>query len=322
MNNYMVFDIGGSAIKYAVINENGDFLTKGSYPSSPFDFEKFISDLLQVTSENQKKYQISGIALSSPGGVNSDTGIIGGISALPCIHGPNIKEIIENKTGLPVEIENDANCAALAEVWKGAAVDNNDVLFVVIGSGIGGAVVIDRKIHKGANLHSGEIGYMIMDTVVDKNNISFRTWSELAAVGALVRQVAKVKGIDVSNLDGKQVFAAAEAGDPDCMNAIDDFYLSLAKGIFNLQYVYDPEKIIIGGAVSSNDTLIKQINKKIDIIMDSLHGAKVRPVIEACKFGNDANLIGALSHYFQRRGINWKRTLPGNEHESYDRSPA
>jgi len=158
MNNYMVFDIGGSAIKYAVTNENGDFLTKGSYPSSPFNFEKFISDLLQVIRENQNKYQISGIALSSPGGVNSDIGIIGGTSALPCIHGPNIKEIIKNNTGLPVEIENDANCAALGEVWKGVAVNNNDVLLVVIGSGIGGAVVIDRKIHKGANLHSGEIG--------------------------------------------------------------------------------------------------------------------------------------------------------------------
>ncbi|MCY8054419.1 ROK family protein [Bacillus inaquosorum] len=322
MNNYMVFDIGGSAIKYAVINENGDFLTRGSFPSSPLDFEKFISELLQVTRKNQDKYQISGIALSSPGGVNSDTGIIGGTSALPCIHGPNIKEIIENKSGLPVEIENDANCAALCEVWKGTAVGNNDVLFVVIGSGIGGAVVIDRKIHKGANLHSGEFGNMIMDTVDDINNISFRTWSELAAIGALVRRVAEIKGIDVSNLDGKQVFAAAEAGDRECMNAIDDFYLSLAKGIFNLQYVYDPEKIIIGGAVSSNDNLIKQINKKIDIIMNSLQGAKVRPIIEACKFGNDANLLGALFHYFQCRDIDWKRTMPDTDHETYDRSPA
>jgi predicted NBD/HSP70 family sugar kinase len=79
------------------------------------------------------------------------------------LHGPNFKEIFSSATGLPVEIENDANCAALGEVWKGAAKENQNVMFAIIGTGIGGAVIKDRKIHKGAHSHGGEIGYMILN---------------------------------------------------------------------------------------------------------------------------------------------------------------
>lgn len=297
----MVFDVGGSKVKYAVINENGEFLKKGDYPSSQYDFDQFQDDLISVTLENKEKYHVSGIALSCPGGVDSESGIIGGASALPCIHGPNFKEIFGKATGLPVEIENDANCAALGEVWKGAAKNNQNVLFTIIGSGIGGAVVKNRKIHKGANLHGGEIGYMVLNVVKDDGNVTFKTWSELAATGALVRHVANLKGIDAAELDGQKIFAAAEAGDEDCIKAIDDFYLSLAQGIFNIQYMYDPEKIILGGAISNREDLIEQINKKLDIILDSVKIAKVRPVIESCQYKNDANLLGALFHYFQRQ---------------------
>src|SRR3954465_13456947 len=121
MRNYMVFDVGGTNVKYAVINEIGEFLTKGDFPSSPNDFDQFQYDIVSNTMINKEKYNVVGLAFSCPGGVDSETGIIGGASALPCIHGPNFKEVFREATGLPVEIENDANSAALGEVWKGAA---------------------------------------------------------------------------------------------------------------------------------------------------------------------------------------------------------
>nr|WP_263325122.1 ROK family protein [Neobacillus sp. Marseille-Q6967] len=309
MENFMVFDVGGTNVKYAVINEEGEFLTKGDFPSTGHDFEKFQFDIISVTLKHKEKYNVSGIAFSCPGGVDSETGIIGGASALPCIHGPNFKKIFGEATGLPVEIENDANCAALGEVWKGAAKDNQNVMFTIIGTGIGGAVVKERKIHKGANLHGGEIGYMILNAQNDNGELITRTWSHLAATGALVRAVAKVKGVDSSALDGKKIFDAAEAGDADCINAIDKFYLYLAQGIYNIQYVYDPEKIIIGGAISSRPDLIEQIYKKLDQILESVQIAKVRPVIETCQFKNDANLLGALFHYFQRQESKFANTI-------------
>lgn len=309
MTNYMVFDVGGTDVKYAVINDNGEFLKKGSSPSSKHDFEKFKSDLLEITRENRQKYQVAGLAFSTPGGVDSESGVIGGASALPCIHGPNFKEIFGSETGLPVEIENDANCAALGEVWKGAGKNNSDVLFVVIGTGIGGAVVKDRKIHKGVHLHGGEIGYMVLDTTKENGLMKFRTWSELAATASLVRHAAQAKGIDSTGLNGKMVFEAAEAGDEDFQKVIDDFYLNLARGIHNIQYVFDPEKIIIGGAISSRSDLIDKIYKKIDMILDSVQIAKVRPIIETCQFRNDANLLGALFNYLQRQRPNNERTI-------------
>ncbi|WP_026692346.1 ROK family protein [Peribacillus kribbensis] len=301
MSNYMVFDAGGSKVKYAVINHHGDFLTKGGLPSSPHDWEKFSSDIIAVTLENQEKYNVEGIAFSCPGGVDSDTGIIGGASALPCIHGPNFKEFFGLATGLQVELENDANCAALGEVWKGAAKDNQNVLFTIIGTGIGGAIIKDRKIHKGANLHGGEIGYMILQVIEEDGSLDFKTFSQLAATGALVRNVAKMKGDPVEEWNGQMIFEASEAGDEDCRRAIERFYLSLAHGIYNIQYVYDPEKIIIGGAISSREDLLDQINERLDQILGSIGNAKVRPVIEACHFKNDANLLGALYHFLQRQ---------------------
>src|SRR4051794_4032075 len=115
MKNFMVFDVGGTNVKYAVINEDGEFLTKGDFPSSQYDFEKLQYDIIAITLENKEKHNVAGIAFSCPGGVDSETGIIGGASALPCIHGPNFKQIFGDATGLPVEIENDANSAALGE---------------------------------------------------------------------------------------------------------------------------------------------------------------------------------------------------------------
>ncbi|BDG34296.1 ROK family protein [Saccharococcus caldoxylosilyticus] len=302
MKHYMVFDIGGTHVKHAVMNETGSFLEKGSYPSERNDFEKFKEDLLAVVRQAKERYEVVGIAMSCPGGVDSDSGVIGGSSALPCIHGPNFKEVFGSETGLPVELENDANCAALGELWKGAAKHNRDVLFVVVGTGIGGAVVKDRKIHKGAHLHGGEFGYMIMDVRNENGNIECKTWSDIGATGALVCRVAKEKGLSVHELNGEKVFAMTEQGDLQAQKAIDEFYFALARGIFNIQYVYDPEKIILGGAISNREDFIEQIEKRLSLLMSHIGIAKVRPVIEKCHFKNDANLLGALYHYMQRRG--------------------
>ncbi|MEU2028348.1 ROK family protein [Micrococcus luteus] len=175
MKNYMVFDVGGSMIKFAVMTENGDFIEKGELPVSETEFTIFQESIVQTVLENKIKHQVAGIAFSCPGGVESETGIIGGSSALPFIHGPNFKEIFGTATNLPVELENDANCAALGEVWKGAAKTNENVLFTIIGTGIGGAVIKDRRIHKGANLHGGEIGYMVMQVVEEDGKPAFQS---------------------------------------------------------------------------------------------------------------------------------------------------
>lgn len=300
MKSYIVFDIGGSSVKYAIMTEEGEFIKKGSYKSVRNNFDDFKSSMISEVEKAKEEYNIAGVAVSAPGGVNSDNGIIGGASALPCIHGPNFKKIFGEDLGLNLEIENDANCAALGEVWRGSAKDNNDVLFVVCGTGIGGAVIKDKKIHKGNNLHGGEFGYFILEANKNGEDSFFKTWSEVGATGALLKNVAKIKGLSEDEIDGRKIFELAESGDEDCIKAIDEFYFSNAIGIFNLQYTYDPEKIVIGGAISGREDFIDRINEKLDIIMNKITAAKVRPIIEKCKFENDANLMGALFHYLQR----------------------
>lgn len=139
MNNYIVFDIGGSSIKWSIINLNGEFLENGKI-AVPKTIDEFFQYIADKVNELKDKYQIKGAAISAPGAVDSVVGTIGGMSALPYIHGPNFKVILNQMTNLPIEIENDANCAALGECWRGAAMNANDSAFVVCGTGIGGAI--------------------------------------------------------------------------------------------------------------------------------------------------------------------------------------
>lgn len=295
MKNYIAFDIGGSSVKFGVINEHGEILNKGSFETPKEEFDKLILKMSEVIDTYKKDMDLDGIALSCPGAVDNAKGVIGGASAVPYIHGPNFRNILKQATGLDVSMENDANCAALAEVWKGAAKDNNDVLFLVCGTGIGGAVVKDKKLHLGPNLHGGEFGYMIMESDMEKGTV--RNYSEVASTFSIVRRVSEYKNINTSEIDGKKIFDMAEQGDTDCIKAINEFYYKLALGIFNLQYVYDPEVVVIGGAISAREDLVECINEKLEIILKQAEIAKIMPTVKKCVYSNDANLIGAVYNF-------------------------
>lgn len=296
VNYYAVFDVGGSAIKYSLMDEAGSFLEKSSIPTPKDGMDAFVNVIDSVVKEFQTKHVLSGVALSMPGAVDVETGFIKGITALPYIHGPNIKQLIQERTGLVVELENDANCAGLAEGWIGAAKGINDYICIVIGTGIGGALVLDKKIRHGNNLFGGEFGYMILEDYLDQP--IGETWSSLAATWGLVMQVAKRKDIDPNTLDGLTVFKMADEGDLEVQDEIEKFIKRLAVGIYNLQYMIDPEKILIGGAISKRDGLIDKINEKLKVMKPNEECLDIR--VHPCQFGNDSNLIGALYHFLQR----------------------
>lgn len=298
MKNFIVFDIGGTAVKWSIVNEEGIFEMSGkiSIAKSP---KEFFENLACLSNEMKDKYNIEGIAISAPGAVDSETGIIGGISAIPYIHGPNFKEILKKSTGLNVEIENDANCAALGECWLGSGKDNKDLAFVVCGSGIGGALIKDNKIHKGTHKHGGEFGYCIVDYDINSKE-KFKTWSTVGSTTALAKMVAMRKGISESELDGVKVFELAECGDEIAIEEVNKYYYYMAIGIYNIQYNYDPELIILGGAISERKDYINQIEKRIEFIMKENPDGKIKPIIKKCLKGNDTNKLGALYNYLQR----------------------
>ncbi|WP_299515366.1 ROK family protein [uncultured Rummeliibacillus sp.] len=297
MNYYAVFDVGGSAIKYALMDETGCFIEKSSLPTPKKSLAEFIDTIGDIVGEFKKSYLVKGLAISIPGAVNVETGIIEGSSALPYIHGPNIKDLLQDKTELPVELENDANCAGLAEGWIGAAKDVKDYLCIVLGIGIGGAVVLDKKLRHGKNGFAGEFGYMLMEDYLGPN--TGESFSSLAAVGGLIQQVAKRKGIDPDVLTGKKIFKLAENGDAEVADEIDKFMRRLAVGIYNLHFILDPEKILIGGAISHREGFVEKINETLQQMKYESEGLTVK--VERCQFGNDSNLIGALYHFLQRQ---------------------
>ena len=290
MENYLAIDVGGTALKIGLLTEEGEILESDSKKTP-----KTLDAFYQIIEDTFHEYEgVKGLALSLPGAVDSETGIIGGSSALDYIHGPNIKEELEKRLQVRVEMENDANCAALAEVWKGAASDVNDCCFIVSGTGIGGAVVKNKRIHKGQHLHGGEFGYMIADFNFETKEM--KTWSDVGSTVAVVRAVAKAKGVDMASLDGRDIFDHYHE-DSDYEKAVDKYYYVLANGIYNLQYAYDPQKIIIGGGISVRDDLLDEVNQRLDVIFHRFKHAKIRPVVLTCQYHNDANLLGALYHF-------------------------
>jgi len=294
---YLAFDLGGTNIKYAVVTEDGDILIKDKFPSSQTTFEELINAMGEVHRKLAKDFSFLGIALSLPGAPNNETGFVRGASALPFIHGPNLHEALFQETGLQVYAENDAKCAALCEVWKGAAKDVDNSLFIIIGTGIGGAIVVNRQVHQGVNLLAGEYGYMILHSDFKKQE--FHTFSNLGSTGSLVRAIAKKKGISNDSITGEEIFDLAFYGDIDCQEAIEVFYENIAVALFTLIYTFDPEKIIIGGAISARADLIDKISEKLEIIKLNIRPVEkeIDPPIVRCQYGGDANLLGAVYNY-------------------------
>lgn len=299
MNNFMVFDIGGSSTKWSVIDESGNFKENGKF-NCQNTVEEFLDKLVSVTNEMKAKYEVKGIAISAPGAVDSNTGLIEGLSAIPYIHELNLKESLGIATGLNVELENDANCAALGECWLGAGKDNNDLAFVVCGTGIGGAIVKDKKVHVGIHKHGGEFGYCSIRYNLE-GTPTFTSWSQSGSTAALARNVAKLKGLEEGSIDGVDVFELCSKGDQIAINEVNKYYFTMAVGIYNIQYTYDPEVIILGGAISEREDYVDEINKRIDIMMNNGLEGTIKPILKKCKYGNDANKLGALCNYIQRQ---------------------
>ena len=281
------FDVGGSSIKFSVMSEEGQILRKGSI-LTPDNLEDFYSELVAAKEGLAAAYELEGAAFSLPGAVDDEAGVIGGASALPYIHDFNIKKALEEKLGLPVTMENDANCAALGEVWQGAAKYCQDVVFLVIGSGVGGAVVKGRRVHHGCHLHGGEFGFMVVD---DKGTVL----SEAASTRALAEHVALAKGMDKDALNGKEVFELQANGDKIAQEAIEDMYSQLARAVYNIQAFGMND----GG--KTPEDFVENITRHLHAILDKVGIARIRPQVTRAEFGNAANLIGAVYHFLQQK---------------------
>jgi len=293
---YLVLDIGGSAIKYALMTEELEFIEKGKKQTPRDNIENFIEVVGEIYDEY--KDDIEGMAISMPGVLDSEKGYTYTGGSLTYNEGKEIVKILKERCPTKITIENDGKCAALAEVWKGSLKDYDDGIVIVLGTGVGGGIVRDKKIYKGKNFFAGEFSFI--STNVNDTEGAKNWWGFISGSQELIGNVAKVKNISVEELDGYAVFEYANNKDEEILKVLDDFTYKLAVQIFNLQCILDPEVVAIGGGISSQDILIEYIQKNVDKYHKTFKFDVPKPNVVRCEFRNDANLIGALYNFITR----------------------
>lgn len=293
MKKYISIDIGGTFIKYGLINENGEILEKNELATEASKGgEQILAKVLKIVETYHTKEPVEGVAISTAGMVDSKKGAIRYASDLiPAYTGINFKDPIKEKFNLPCSVENDVNCAGLAEYKTGAGKNSKIALILTIGTGIGGCAIINGEVYHGISGSAMEVGYMRV------KNSSFET---LGSAKALVEKVAELKGEAKENWDGKKVFEYAKNGDDDCIRAIDEMCDILALGIANISYVLNPDTVILGGGImAQEDYLYPKIDKKLKDYLE-------KPLYDVIrlKFASNQNAAGMLGAFYNFQNQN------------------
>lgn len=292
--NILALDIGGTAIKYGLFDSSGSTLTDLYEKVTPKSesTNHIMETVTQIIKDMNEKYVVEGIAVSTAGVVDSQVGSV--IFAGPTIPGYTntpIKKIIEESFGIPCEVENDVNCAALGEWWKGAGKGSNSLVCVTVGTGVGGAVILNGQLWHGAAHSAGEIGYLLMP--------SGHTLQEEASATALVKNYCLLSGIPLDQLNGKIIFEKAKSGEEEAIKAIDNMLTALNQGLLAATYLISPDTIVIGGGVAAQKEYLE--NKIESKLKQQIISARMLPEKVICaKLGNTAGMIGAVYHFTKK----------------------
>lgn len=297
MKTYLTLDIGGSAIKYALIQDDLTILNKSSVPTPMDTLENFIETIGQIY--DQYKDQIVGIAISMPGIIDPQKGYNYTGGALEYIINLDTVKVLHERCPINITVGNDAKCAANAELGFGNLQDIQDGAVVILGTGIGGCIIKDHKVHTGRHFSAGEFSWIKTDF---HDSISWKNaWCTRNGIKGLLERVQENLETE-ETYTGIEIFEMANSGDEKVIEAINQFALEVATQIFNIHAIFDCEKVAIGGGISAQPLLIELIQKNLDMIFDSIGFEIYKPQLVPCYFRNDANLIGALYQHLQTYG--------------------
>ena len=289
MRRIVAFDVGGTKIKHGLLEEDGAILLKGSCDTPSNDLEKLLAEMEQTVQMYTENGQVDGIAVSLPGLIYPDTGFVEHAGAVTALHRQNLKNLLQPRVNLPVVIENDGNCAAIAEKMSGNATVCSDFICITIGTGIGGGMFVGGKLHRGSSNGAGEFGYMIVQGDL---------WNANGSTSALIQAYKEMKGISEEEyVSGETIFLEAEK-DLAVRKVVDGWVKTVSYGIVNLAAVVNPEKMLLGGGIMSQPGLLSKIVKQLQRIP---WWREICVPVEGCKHQNDAGMIGAVYSFLQKK---------------------
>lgn len=293
MKKYLAMDVGGTNIKFALLDEEANILEKDEKSTPMESLEVYLSKLYEIV--DHYKDEIEAIVMSVPGRVDAQKGIAHTGGALTFVHELNMRQLFEDRYHKPFALENDAKAAALAELWKGSMVGVKNGSVMTLGTGIGGSIIIDGKLYRGNHFSAGEF------SMINSNyNVGFKEfWAMNVSVARMCSNYAMSLGQDPANMNGRILFAHALEGNKKALAAIEEYCDYFVAGLLTLQTILDLDRIAIGGGISKQPLLFEVIHRKYHELYDpaASYVPFLSPEIVPCIFGNDANMIGALYHY-------------------------
>lgn len=298
---YLVLDIGGTFIKYAIMDRQAQFITQGKVATNTESEEAMIASL-EVVRDAVADYDYEGVAISMPGRIETAKGIAHTGGAYTWLNEYPAAEKYGAVFGKPCTIANDGKCAAYAESWFGALADVDYGAVLVLGTGIGGGIVLNKQVLMGSTGGAGELSLFVYnfdglaDSVGKEHSTSDFAWTTRISALSISKKFAELKGLE--HADGAMLFDAYEEGDPDAVAVIEEYARIAAAGILSLQSVLDLQRYAIGGGISARPAATSVIAAEVNRIYDSKTGLPYsKPEVVTCKFGNEANLIGALAFH-------------------------
>ena len=301
-------DLGGTFIKGGIVNDSGDMIAKGQIETQVELGVQTIAKNISILCENLieqakvEKDQIKGVGIGSPGLIDSAEGVIIFAGNLGFDHTP-LAKMVEDLIELPVKITNDANAAALGEASFGAGKKYHDSVFVTLGTGVGGGIVINNKLFEGNKSAGAEIGHMVIVADGEPCTCGLNGCFEAyASATALIRDTkhAMINNknslmweVGIDNVNGKTPFDYCEK-DETAKQVVDNYIKMLSLGLINIANIFRPQAIIIGGGISNQPIIEKPLYNIVNAKkIGGDKGPEVKVLIATLK--NDAGTYGAAA---------------------------
>lgn len=321
MKYYLGVDLGGTNIAAGVVDENFRIIAKDSMPTAAGRaMESIIGDVIKIAKRAAAKAEISlrqftSLGVGMPSCVNPKTHLLVHANNLDWKNVP-IYDYFKPHIDLPLFIENDANCAVLGETLAGNAKNCENVVMLTLGTGVGGGIILNKRIYAGADMLGAELGHIKLVYNGLRCSCGQKGCLEsYCSATALIEQTRESMKRDrtsllwdmchgsLQGLDGRMIFGAAANGDITAMNAVARYADYLAAGISTFITIFRPEVIILGGGIAeAGSALLDTLNRKVRAATFAAEEIGVPPVVKAA-LGNDAGIIGAalLEQYSEKR---------------------